>query len=359
LPRTILVCCLLLPLTAMAGDYAIDEVASDLAHPWSVSFLADGAFLVTEGPGRLIRVRGKERQVIDGVPDTFVKGQGGYFDIVLDPEFASNRLIYLAYAEGGRRANRTTVMRARLDGSTLAAQRVILRVEPDKGTANHYGGRLAFLPDGTLLVTTGEGFNYKEDAQKLDSQLGKVLRINPDGSIPANNPFASRGGRAAKVFTYGHRNPQGLTVDPRDGTIWLLDHGARGGDEVNRLEPGLNYGWPAITYGVDYSGARISPYTALEGMEQPVTYWDPSIAPSGLALYTGDAFPQWQGNLFVGALKDKDVRRLVIEGGAVISEEVLFEEIGARIRDVRVGPDGFLYILTDERRGRLLRIRPD
>jgi glucose/arabinose dehydrogenase len=296
--------------------------------------------------------------VIEGTPATYVAGQGGYFDVVLDPEFATNRLVYLAYAEGTKRANRTAVMRARLEGDEFVETEVILRVEPDKNTAHHYGGRLAFLPDGTLLVTTGEGFTFRDQAQDLDSQFGKVLRINTDGSVPPDNPFAERGGRAAKIWSYGHRNPQGLAVDPVSGTVWLHEHGPRGGDEVNRIEPGRNYGWPAITYGVDYSGAQISPYTEYPGMEQPVTYWDPSIAPSGLAVYRGDAFPAWRGNLFVGALKDRDVRRLAIENGAVVAEETLFEALGERIRDVRAGPDGFLYLLTDSSDGRLVRVSP-
>ena len=344
---------------ARAADYVLIDVATKLDHPWSIAFLPDGDFLVTERPGRLLRLAGDRRIEIAGAPDTYVAGQGGYFDIVLDPGFATNRWVYLAYAEGTKRANRTAVMRARLEDDRLVGAEVILRVEPDKNTAHHYGGRLAFLPDGTLLVTTGEGFSFRDQAQDLDSQFGKTLRVNPDGSVPPDNPFADRSGPAAKVWTYGHRNPQGLAVDPATGTVWLHEHGPRGGDELNCIEPGLNYGWPAITYGVDYSGARISPYTEYDGMEQPVMYWDPSIAPSGLTVYRGDAFPAWQGNLFVGALKDRDVRRLVIEDGTVVTEETLFESPGERIRDVRTGPDGYLYLLTDSSDGRIIRVIPE
>jgi len=345
-------------LPAGAADYVLTDVATKLDHPWSLAFLPDGDFLVTERPGRLSRISGDRRVEIAGTPAPYVAGQGGYFDIVLDPEFTTNSLVYLSYAEGTKRANRTAVMRARLEDDRFSAAEVILRVEPDKNTAHHYGGRMAFLPDGTLLVTTGEGFTFRNQAQDLDSQFGKVLRINPDGSIPPDNPFADRGGPAAKVWTYGHRNPQGLAVDPATGTVWLHEHGPRGGDEVNRIRPGLNYGWPAITYGVDYSGASISPFTEYPGMEQPVTYWDPSIAPSGLAVYRGDAFPAWRGSLFVGALKDRDVRRLVVEDGRVVTEETLFESLGERIRDVRSGPDGLLYLLTDSSDGRIVRVSP-
>ncbi len=357
---TIRLACLLLVMTVpVRADYVIDEVATDLDFPWSVAFLPNGDYLVAERSGRLLRLAGNEQSEIGGVPDTYVAGQGGFFDIVLDPDFGTNRLVYLSYADGKKRANRTAIYRGRLEANRITGGEVILRVEPDKNTAHHYGGRMAFLPDGTLLVTTGEGFTFRDQAQDLDSQFGKTLRIHPDGSVPEDNPYRARAGAAAKVWTWGHRNPQGLAVDAATGTVWLHEHGPRGGDEVNRLAAGANYGWPAITYGVDYSGAQISPYTEYEGMEQPVTYWDPSIAPSGLTVYDGAAFPEWQGNLFVGALKDKDVRRLVIANGKLVEEETLFTEIGERIRDVRTGPDGFLYLLTDSRNGRLLRIRPD
>jgi glucose/arabinose dehydrogenase len=356
---TRLACLLLLTVAPAQAQFVIDEVASGLDFPWSVAFLPNGDYLVAERSGRLLRLAGNERHEIGGVPDTYVAGQGGFFDIVLDPAFGDNRLVYLSFADGGKRANRTAVIRGRLEADRIVDSEVILRVEPDKNTAHHYGGRMAFLPDGTLLITTGEGFTFRDQAQDIDSQFGKTLRIHSDGSVPVDNPYRAKGGAAAKVWTWGHRNPQGLAVDTLNGTVWLHEHGPRGGDEVNRLVAGANYGWPAITYGVDYSGARISPYTEYEGMEQPVTYWDPSIAPSGLTVYRGAAFPDWTGNLFVGALKDRDVRRLVVVDGKVTEEEVLFESIGERIRDIRTSPDGFLYILTDSRDGKLLRIRPD
>ncbi len=347
------------PALAAGEGYKLEDVATGLEHPWSVALLPDGGFLVTERGGRLLRIAGGEQIEIASTPDTYVAGQGGFFDIILDPDFTTNSVVYLSFAEGSKRANRTAVVRARLEGNRLVDVQTILRVIPDKKTAHHYGGRLAFLPDGTLMVTTGEGFTHREQAQELDSQFGKTLRINPDGTVPADNPFRAQGTIPAKVWTYGHRNPQGLAVDPATGTVWLHEHGPRGGDEVNRIEPGRNYSWPAATFGIDYSGARISPYTELEGMEAPVRYWDPSIAPSGLAVYRGSAFPEWQGNLFVGALKNRDVRRLVLEGGEVVHEEIMFAEIGERIRDVRAGPDGYLYLLTDSQSGRLVRVRPN
>lgn len=343
---------------ARAADYTLETVASDLDLPWSVAFLPDGGFLVSERPGALKLVRDGETTAVAGVPDTHFAGQGGFFDIVLDPDFAENGLVYLAYADGNRRANRTAIFRARLDDTSLLDGTVIFRAEPDKSGVHHFGGRLAFLGDGTLLLTTGEGYSRKDEAQSVEGHFGKVIRIRSDGSAPDDNPFAGRGAVAAKVLSYGHRNPQGLAVDAATGAIWLHEHGPRGGDEVNVIEPGKNYGWPAITYGVDYSGAIISPHTERDGMEQPLKYWDPSIAPSGLTLYDGDAFPDWRGNLFVGALKDQDVRRLTVENGAIVAEEILFEEVGERIRDVRTGPDGYLYLLTESKNGRLIRVRP-
>lgn len=349
---------LLASFTARGADYVLETVASDLELPWSVAFLPDGGFIVSERPGSLQLIRDGEASPVAGVPDTFFAGQGGFFDIVLDPGFTENGLVYLAFADGNRRANRTAVFRARLDGSRLLDGGIIFRAEPDKSGVHHYGGRMAFLDDGTLLLTTGEGYSRKDEAQSIDGHFGKVIRMRSDGSAPDDNPFAGRGTRASTVLSYGHRNPQGLAVDAASGRIWLHEHGPRGGDEVNVIEPGKNYGWPAITYGVDYSGAIISPHTEMDGMEQPQKYWDPSIAPSGLALYTGDAFPEWRGNLFVGALKNQDVRRLSVRDGAVVAEEILFAEVGERIRDVRTGPDGYLYLLTDSRNGRLIRVRP-
>ncbi len=349
----------LLAATAQAEEYSLEDIADGLDRPWSVAFLPNGDYLVTERSGQLLRISGDSVTEIGGVPDTYVAGQGGFFDIVLAPDFESSGVVYLSYAAGGKRSNGTAVYRATLKGDALVGGAVIFRAEPDKNTAHHYGGRMAFMPDGTLLIVTGEGYSFKDEAQSTDNHFGKVIRINADGSVPPNNPYATQGGPAAKVWSYGHRNPQGLAIDPATDLVWLHEHGPRGGDEVNLVEPGLNYGWPAITYGIDYSGAKITPYTQLDGMEQPLKYWDPSIAPSGLAIYRGNAFPGWQGDLFVGGLKSRDVRRLTVEGTAITGEEILFTDLGERIRDVRVGPDGNLYLLTDSGNGRLIRVSPN
>jgi glucose/arabinose dehydrogenase len=345
-------------LTALAR-YELVTVAEPLAHPWGIAFLPAGELLVTEHPGALRRIAadGSVSEPLEGVPPVFYAGQGGLLDVALHPDFATNGLVYLSYSHGDRQANATRIARGRLTASGLQDVEVIYTVAPTKAGPQHYGGMMAFMKDGTLLLTTGDGFNYREAAQDRGSQLGKTLRINADGSIPADNPFAADPDPEARaVWTFGHRNPQGLAVDPRTGDVYQHEHGPRGGDELNLLQPGRNYGWPAATFGIDYSGARVSPYTELPGMEAPLKYWVPSIAPSGLAIYTADRFPQWQGSLFVGALVDREVRRLTLADGAVVGEEALFSELGARIRNVRVGPDGFIYLLTDSSDGKVVRV---
>ena len=344
--------------SAWSNDYKLDTVAEGLAYPWSLAFLPNGEFLVTERGGRLLRLSadGSIKTNIEDVPDTYVAGQGGFFDIILDPEFESNQIIYLSYAHGGPKANGTGIIRATLGETQLLNSEPILLVETVKDTAVHYGGRMLFRPDGTLLVTTGDGFEYREKAQDITTELGKVLRINSTGTPATDNPFPDQG--SPRVWTYGHRNPQGLALNADTGEVYLHEHGARGGDELNILQAGKNYGWPATTLGVDYSGAHVSPFKELPGMEQPDWFWTPSIAPSGLAWYGGDAFPQWRGDLFVGALVNKDVRRLDMENGKVVGEETLFGELDERIRDVRSGPDGNLYLLTDSEQGKLIRVSP-
>ncbi len=338
-----------------AADYELETVAADLTFPWSLAFLPDGELLVTERPGTLRRVTvgGKVSEPISGVPPVYVAGQGGLFDVLLDPEFANNQRLYLSFAGGDADQNATTIVSARLVGDRLEQVQTLLEVSPAKDTPVHYGGRMAMLADRTLLLTTGDGFDYREASQALDSELGKVLRINTDGTVPADNPIPG----APRVFSFGHRNPQGLAV-AADGTVFLHEHGPAGGDEINILAAGSNYGWPAITYGLDYSGARVSPYTEWEGMEQPILHWTPSIAPSGMTVYEADLFPQWQGSLLVGALKEQCVRRVQVRQGAVVGQETLFSELGARIRDVRTGPDGAVYLLTDEPTGRVIRAVP-
>ena len=338
------------------APYRLETWAGGLDTPWSLAFLPDGSALVTELPGRLRQVapNGTVSEPIGGVPAVHYAGQGGLFDVVLHPDHANNGWLYLSYAEGPPESNATAVARARLEKLALKDVEVIFRVEPRKDTPVHYGGRLAFLPDRTLLLTTGDGFNYREAAQDVSSGLGKLLRMTDEGQPASGNPFAE----SPYVYSYGHRNPQGLAV-AADGTIWLHEHGPKGGDELNRIEAGKNYGWPAITFGLDYSGAVISPYTSWPGMEQPQKHWTPSIAPSGLAIYQGQMFPEWQGDAFVGALVNRDVRRVPVDDGTAGWEEILFSEIGERIRDIRVGPEGALYIVTNGSPGKVIRVLRD
>jgi len=337
---------------ADASDVRLENWAEGLEQPWSLAFLPDGSALVTELGGSLrpIDREGRPGAAIANVPVVYFAGQGGLFDVVLHPQFASNRLVYLSYAEGTPQDNGTAIARGRLVGNALEAMEVVFRNFTRKDTAVHYGGRMVFLPDGSLLLTTGDGFDYREAAQDVGSGLGKVLRMNDDGSAATGNPFPG----SPYVFSYGHRNAQGLAISAQ-GDIWLHEHGPRGGDELNLIEAGTNYGWPAITHGVDYSGAVISPYTEWQGMAQPEKYWSPSIAPSGLSVYEGDLFPAWRGDLLLGALVDQEVRRIDLSGGRVAGEEALFEELEARVRDVRVGPAGALYVLLPDR---IVRITP-
>jgi glucose/arabinose dehydrogenase len=336
----------------LAQEYRLETWVDGLDLPWSIAFLPDDSALITELGGRLMRVdaAGQVMTEIGDVPAVYFAGQGGLFDVLLHPDFSENRFVYLSFAEGGPTNNGTAVARGKLNGDRLEEVEIIFRNFTRKDTPVHYGGRLAFMADGTLLLTTGDGFDYRESAQDVSSGLGKVLRMNDDGTPATGNAFAE----SPYVYAYGLRNPQGLAVAD-SGVIWLHEHGPKGGDELNRIEAGVNYGWPAITYGKDYSGAVISPYTEWEGMAQPEYYWVPSIAPSGLALYEGDLFPGWKGDLFIGALVNKEVRRLDVSGGEVIAEEALFSELDARIRDVRNGPGGTLYILTPDSVVRVLQ----
>lgn len=356
--RLLIIVSLWLSLPATAADYRLETLAEGLHHPWSVAQLPDGSFLVTERRGSLLHLSadGTQRTIIAGVPSTFVAGQGGFFDILLHPEFAANGLVYLSYARGDAAANGTAIRRARLADNALLDGEDILWVANKKNTAQHYGGRMLFLPDNSLLLVTGDGFDFREKAQDSSNELGKALRVRDDGSVPDDNPFHTAG--SERIWTMGHRNPQGLALDRTAGTVYLHEHGPKGGDEVNIVLPGGNYGWPAATYGVDYSGAFVSPFSELPGMAPPLHHWTPSIAPSGLAWYGGKRFPAWQGKLFVGALVDKEVRLLTLENAAVVEETSLFSELDARIRDVREGSDGLLYLLTDAENGALVRVTP-
>ena len=341
--------------------YKVVEIARDLDHPWSMAFLPDGSVLVTERAGRLRLIKGGilQSEAIAGVPAVHTGSQAGLFDIVLHPNFAQNKLVYLTFAAGSKAANGTQVARARFDGTALKDLQIIFKALPLKDTDNHYGGRMAFLPDGTFALTIGEGFEYREKAQDLSSDLGKIVRLNDDGTVPNDNPFIGQAGVRPEIYTLGHRNEQGLVFDASGGRLWETEHGPRGGDELNLIVARKNYGWPLITYGMDYSGAFVSPYTERSGLEQPVIYWTPSIAPSGLTIYRGDKFPAWNGDLFVGALAFKHLRRVHLDAqGNVAGQEQLLNDKHWRIRDVRLSPDGYLYVSTDENDGRVLRLEP-
>ena len=340
-------------------------VASGLSHPWGLALLPDGRWLVTERPGRLriVTAQGAVGEPVQGLPAVDAQGQGGLLDIAVGPTFATDRLIYWSYAEPREGGNGTAVARGRLseDGARVENVQVIFRALPTYAGRLHFGSALAFAPDGTLFVTLGERSDraMRPQAQRLDSHMGKVVRINADGSIPRDNPFVGREGALPEIWSLGHRNVQGAAFGP-DGALWTVEHGTRGGDELNRPGAGLNHGWPDVTYGVEYSGATIGEgVTAREGVAQPVYYWDPVIAPGGAAFYDGAMFPDWRGDLLVAALKEKHIARLVLEDGRVAGEERLLTDLGARIRDVAVGRDGAVWALTDEDDGKLVRLIRD
>lgn len=350
------------PAKEPSGDTKLEitTVGGGLAHPWSLAFLPDGRMLVTERPGRLRYVddKGALSDPVAGVPVVFAERQGGLLDVVLDPDFASNATIYLSYSEpAADGTNGTAVARARLDGMRLADVTVIFRQQPKVKSGHHFGSRLIFARDGNLFVTLGERNSERDSAQDLGTHLGKIVRITRDGKAPSDNPFVGRSGALPEIWSYGHRNTQGATLHPESGRLWAVEHGPRGGDEINLPVPGRNYGWPVITYGREYHGPAIGEGTEKAGMEQPLHYWVPSIGPSGMAFHSGRGYPQWKGQLFVGALAAKQLVRIEFDpDGDVRSEERI--AIGERVRDVREGPDGALYLLTDEDAGRLLRIVP-
>lgn len=334
-------------------------VARGLENPWSMAFLPDGRILVTERPGRMriVDANGQLSAPLGNVPKVSDSGQGGLLDVTLDADFARNRRIYFTYAEPGDGGAGTALASATLTDAALSDVKVLFRQQPKLGGGLHFGSRVVIGPDGKLWLGLGERYR-RDEAQNLNVHLGKLIRLNTDGSVPSDNPFIGRSDARPEIWSYGHRNIQGMARHPQTGIVWLHEHGAQGGDEINIPERGKNYGWPVITHGIDYSGAKIGIGTSGPGMEQPLLHWTPSIAPSGMAFYTGDKVPAWRGNLFVGSLKFGTLHRVVLDGTKVVRQEQMLKEIGDNIRDVRDGPDGHLYIATDSPDGRILRLEP-
>lgn len=349
--------------TALAtpkSAYTVEPLAAGLEYPWALAFLPDGGFLITEKTGYLHRLDAKgatAARIAVPLPGLLTAAQGGLLDLVLLPDFAESGQLLLSYACGEIKASSTCLARAVYKNDRLEQVEQIFRAQPDRPAPAHFGGRIALLPDQTLVLTLGDGFDLREQAQNPADHLGKLVRLHRDGTVPQDNPFIGRAGYAPAIYSLGHRNVQGIVWDAQQQRLLSHEHGPRGGDELNVIVPGANYGWPVATYGTDYTFARISPYTQFAGMQSPVHYWTPSIAPAGMTLYRGDEFPDWQGNIFVAALAAKRLHRLVVKGEQVIEEELLLVERNQRLRDVRTGPDGALYVLTDSENGELLRLR--
>jgi glucose/arabinose dehydrogenase len=340
--------------------FRVVTLVRGLDHPWGMAFLPDGDMLITERPGRLLRVAGDtlEKRPVRGLPPLAAVGQGGLLDVALHPDFDTNGLVYLSLAGADDDGVGTEVARGRLVDDVLEDVEIIFRALPKSGGGRHFGSRLLFDTDGRLLITLGDRGD-RPRAQDLGDHAGSIIRLEDDGGVPADNPFTQTPGAKPEIYTYGNRNVQGITLDPETGRVWAHEHGPQGGDEVNILAPGRNYGWPVITYGRNYViGTKIGEGTHKEGMEQPIHQWTPSIAPSGMTLYTGDKFPAWRGNLLVGALKFRLLARLEVQDGKVVHEERLLEDVLGRVRDVRTGPDGYIYLLTDQGDGVLARLEP-
>jgi glucose/arabinose dehydrogenase len=341
----------------------VTAVVGGLNHPWAMAFLPEGGVLITERPGnlRLLRIPGGLSKPLAGVPKVAAQGQGGLLDVALSPDFASDRYVYLSYAEADGGKSGTAVGRGRLsaDGSALEDFRVLFRQEPKLSSGLHYGSRLVFDGKGYLYISLGEN-NQRSTAQDLDKLQGKVVRLKADGSVPPDNPFVGRAGARPEIWSYGHRNPQGMALNPRTGQLWENEHGPRGGDEINLIQPGKNYGWPLATHGINYSGQPIpeAKGTDLPGMEPPLFWWPKSPAISGMAFYDANRFPAWRNSLFIGALANQNLIRLTLDGDRVVAQEWLLADRKQRIRDVRQGPDGYMYVLTDASPGELLRLAP-
>jgi glucose/arabinose dehydrogenase len=346
----------------LAAEPKVVSVARGLANPWAVAFLPDGRFLVTERAGRLRIVErdGRLGEPVAGLPAVDAGGQCGLLDVVLDPKFAENALVYWSYAEAGEGGNSTAVARGKLQGNRMVEVQKIFTQQPKVSSTLHCGSRLVFALDGRLFVVLGDRFSRKDDAQTLDNHLGKVVRIEADGKVPADNPFVGTPGAKPEIWSLGHRNMQGAALHPQTGELWASEHGPQGGDELNRVLPGRNYGWPLLTYGRNYgTGTRIGEEGPKPGFEQPLKVWLPlSVAPSGMVFLTSDRYPGWKGNLFLGTLRGETLLRLELDGSSVVREERLLGRANSRIRDVRQGPDGYLYVLTDSADGQLLRLQP-
>jgi aldose sugar dehydrogenase len=361
--RTFLVVFLALhALAASAAQPRTEVVARSLVNPWALAFLPDGRMLVTERPGRM-RIIGPDRrpgEALAGLPAVDSGGQCGLLDVAVDPKFTETRLIFWTYAEAGEGGNGVAVARGRLDGQRLSDVKVIFRQLPKVRSNLHCGSRIVFLRDGTLVVGLGDRFSRKDDAQVLDNHIGKTVRIDPDGGVPADNPFVGKPGARPEIWSLGHRNIQGGALHPASGDVWMVEHGPQGGDEVNIVDAGRNHGWPLVTYGRNYgTGTRIGDEGPKAGFEQPVKWWVPiSIAPSGMSFVTGDRYPGWKGSLLVGSLRAEALVRLTLDGRKVVGEERLLTNLKERIRDVRQGPDGLIYIVTDSADGKVLRILP-
>jgi len=352
-----------------AGNLSVETIAGGLVHPWSLAFLPDGRMLVTERPGRLrIVTRGGElSRPASGVPRVFAVSQAGLMDVMLDRDYQRNNRIFICYAEPHDGGGRIAVAQARLEGAhpgergdaRLAGLSVIFRQQGPVSQGLNIGCRMVQAPDGNLFITLGDHFGAMRDAQKLDNHIGKIVRITADGKVPRDNPFVDTEGALPEIWAYGLRNPEGLAFNPADGKLWEQEHGPMGGDEINIIEKGKNYGWPVVSFGRNYDGSPVGTGKHhAAGMVDPVWHWTPSIAPSGMAFYTGDLFPQWKGSLFNGALKFEYVSRLTLEGEKAVKEERMLGELRERIRDVRQGPDGAIYLLTDNANGRILRVTP-
>ncbi len=345
--------------------FTVETIAEGLSHPWALAFLPDGAMLVTERSGqmRMVSADGRLGEPISGLPEIQVGKQGGLLDVTLHPQFADNRLVYFSFTEPGEGGNSTAVARGKLsqDGTSLSAVETIFSQKPKIDNLAHYGSRIVFDGEGHVFITMGERSDeqYRTQAQELNSHLGKIVRLNEDGSVPKDNPFLTRQDALPEIWSLGHRNVQAAAMNPETNTLWEIEHGPKGGDEINIVEPGKNYGWPVISFGVNYDGSPVgSGKSAAPGMEQPIHQWTPVIAPSGMIFYTGDAFPEWKGDLFVGGLETTSLVRVELEGNRYVGEERLLTDLGWRIRDVAQAPDGAIYVITDEDNGRILRLAP-